>query len=383
MTKRHQERCRWTTKKGAQCRNRAVGKTGLCYRHNVTVRFRTHLIIGALTILASATIALFLPEIRNTIVPERTLLETVKAEGERAIRIEDRTQMPIHAHNLCELGLGALANRDFAAYLQAIWQMLRVHEMSWTSDWPPGPTGRLARNEVCDHLVRLITAERLKMDHCIQVSGMLGNAAVAGTEHSVIEYNLGNFFSDNLFVESVHIMRRAIDTLWRKDDRQFAHFVFEVMRDVVLAEAHRRLDQGYRICPAATETPQMLLTGQRIADLGQPRDLDSYYRACHIMSKAPQPLLEDFLASEYLYYRLVFLVSVRGDIDELRCTPEDVSNCRYFNGRATILCAVRSSAQRQVVDSLFSVCNQRRQEAAVCVKQLVRRERYGPARRNN
>lgn len=375
MTKRQKERCRWTTKRGAQCRNRAVGKTGLCYRHNVTVRLRTHLIIVALTILASAAIALFLPEIRNIIVPEKTLLERVKAEGDRASKIHDRTQMPVHAHNLYDLGLAALTNRDFAAYLQAIRQLLRVHELSWTSDWPPGPTGRLSRDEVCDHLVALITAEPLKMDHYIQVSGMLGDAAVAGTEHSVIEYNLGDFFSDNLFVESVDIMRRTIDTLWRKDNRQFAHFVFEVMRDVILAEAHRRSDQGYRICPAATDTPQILLTGQRIADLGQPRDLDGYYRACHIMSKAPQPLLQEFLASDY-YYRLVFLVSVSEDIEELRCTPEDVSNCRYFNGRATILCAVRSSAQRQLVDSLVSVCNQLRQEAASCVRQLVRRERY-------
>ena len=382
MTKNQEEQCRWTTKRGAQCRNTAVGKTGLCYRHNVTVRFRTQLIIGALTIFAGAAIAILVPEIRNIFVPERTLLERVKLEGNSASRIHDKTQMPIHAHNLYELGLQGITDRDFAAYLQAIWQLLRIHEFSWTSNWPPGPTGRLSREEVRDNLIRLITVEPLKMDHCLQVSGMLGDAAVAGTEHSVIDYNLDHFFSDNLFVESVDVMREAIDTLWSKGNREFARFVFEVMRDVILAEAHRRLDQGYRICPAATDTPQILLTGQRIADRGQPRDLDGYYRACRILSRAPQSLLEEFLASDY-YYRLVVLVNVAEDIEELRCTPDDVSNWRHFNGRGMILCAVRSSAQKQVVDSLVSDCNRRRQETAACVKQLVRRERYGWMQKKN
>ncbi len=100
------------------------------------------------------------------------------------------------------------------------------------------------------------------------------------------------------------------------------------------------------------------------------------------MSKVPSPLLQEFLSSDY-YYRLVFLVSVGEDIEELRCTPDDVSNCRYFNGMGMILCAVRSSLQKQVVDSLVSECNRRRQETAACVKKLVWRDRYGWMQKRN
>jgi hypothetical protein len=334
------------------------------------------LIFVALTILLGAMIAIFVPEIRNRIVPERTLLEKVKLEGNSACEIQDKTQMPIHAHNLYELGLQGLTNRDFPAYLQAIWQLLRIHEVSWTSDWPSGPIGRLSREEIRDNLIRLITVEPLKMDYCLQISGMLGNAAVAGTEHSLIAYNRGEFFSDNLFVESLDIMRRTMDTLWSNDNQQFARFIFEVMRDVLLAEAHRKMDQGYRICPTAEDKPRMTISAQRIADLGQPDVLNSYYRGCHIMSRSPEPLVQEFLASDY-YYRLVFLVNVGEDIEELNCTSEDVSNLRYYHGRGMILCAVPSPAEKQVVDGLVSECNQRSQQTAACVKRLVRRERYG------
>jgi hypothetical protein len=383
MTQKNKKQCRWTTNRGERCKHTAVGRTELCFKHNLTIRFRTYLIIGIITILVSAVIAFFLPEIRNSIFREKTLLQRVKIEGERATSIGDKTQVPAHAHNLRELGLLALRNRDFAAYKQAIWQMLRVHTLSWTSQWPPGPEGRLARHEVYDQLVKLLTTERLRyLTHRLEISGMLGNVAVAGTEGNVKEYNLGNFFSDNLFTETLEVMRRAIDTLWWKGDTQFAHFVFEVMRDVILAEAHRRLDQGYRICPIATDRPQLTASAQRIADVGQPRALDSYYRACRTMSKVPEPLLTEFLTSDY-YYRLSYVLGVDETVEEQKCSPEDVRKWRYYSGRGTFLLTVSSSAESLVIDSLVSSCNRRRQAAADCVRQLVRRERYPAMWKNN
>ena len=324
MTRNKKKQCRWTTNRGERCKHTPIGRTQLCFKHNLTVRFRTQLIVGIITILVGAAIAFFLPEIRNTIFPEKTLLERVRIEGERATSIDDKTQVPAHAHNLCQLGLFALRNRDFAAYKQAIWQMLRVHTLSWTSQWLPGPGGRLARDEVYDQLVKLITTERLRyLTHRLDISGMLGDVAVAGTGGNIKEYNLGNFFSENLFTETLELMRRVIDILWRKGDTQFARFVFEVMRDVILAEAHRRMDQGYRICPLATDRPQLTASAQRIADVGQPRALDSYYRACRTISKVLEPLLTEFLTSDY-YYRLSHVLAVHETVEDTNCKCGDM-----------------------------------------------------------
>jgi len=361
MDKRQIEKCRWTTRKGTQCSFKAVRKTGLCIKHNLTVRFKTQLIIGVLMLFASAAIGLFLPDVKKKITPEKTLIERVKTEGERAIEIQNNTQIPIHAHNLCELGLLALGNRDYAAYIQAVWQMLRIHALS--------PGG------VHDELIELITTERLKyLEHRSRISKMLGDVAVAGTEHDVKEYNLGDFFSGNLFTETIEIMRRTIDTLWLKGDIEFAHSIFDVMRDVILAEAHRRLDQGYRICPLATDRLYLAMDGQRIADVGQPRDLDSYYRACRIISRVPDPLLKEFLTGNY-YYHLSYMLSVDENLDpEHKCTPEDVRKWKY-SGRGIYILLVSSPAESVVIESLVSSCNQERKKAADCVRQMVRRER--------
>jgi len=375
MNNSQKERCRWTTKKGIQCKNKAVGKTGLCYRHNLTVRFKTQLIIGALMLFASAAIGLFLPDVKKKIIPEKTLLERVKAEGERVTSDDDKTQVPVHVHNLCELGLLALRNRDFTAYIQAIWQMLKVHTLSWTLKWPPGSEGRPSPGEVHNHLIKLITTERLNLEQRNRISRMLGDVAVAGTEGNVKEYNLGNFFSDDLFIETIEVMRRIIDTLWLKGDTQFAHSIFDVMTNVILAEAHRRLDQGYRICPLATDRPQLAMDGRRIADVGQPRDLDSYYRACRIISMVPEPLLSEFLTRDY-YYGILYGLRVDENIDEeQKCTPEDVRKWRYY-GTGIFSLPVSSSAESLIIDSLVSSCNHKRKATADCVRQMVRRERY-------
>lgn len=383
MTGKPKETCRWITKKGVRCKNRAVGNTGFCVLHSVTIRFKTQIIIATVSILVGAIVTLFGPNLIRIIIPEKTLLEMVKTEGERAIRIEDKTQVPVHAHNLCDLGLLSLKNRDFVAYKEAIWQLLRVHTLSWINQWPPRPEEEIARNEVNDQLIKLITTERLSyLGQRVEISRMLGDVAVAGTEGDIKEYNLGNFFSDNLFTETLEDMRRIIDKLWMKGDTEFAHFVFEVMRDVILAEANRRLDQGYRIWPLETDKPYLTSSGQRIADVGQPRDLDSYYRACRILSRVPEPLLKEFLTSDY-YYHLSYMLNVDESIDgEQKCTPEDVRKWRYYGGGIFLL-AVSSSAESLVIDSLISSCNHQRQVAADCVKQLVKRERYPSAWKNN
>lgn len=376
MTKKQKERCRWTTKKETQCKNPAVGNTRLCYRHNITVRFKTHLIIGIIILLVGAVISFFVPHIRRIITPERTLFEKIKIEGNNAIKIKDRTQAAIYGHELHDLGVEALGNGDYGAYHQAIWQMLRLHEFCLRPNWPNDPTTSLVRNEVSEQIVLLITAKRLELMHWIQISGTLGNVALAGTEASINNYNEGKFFSDLLFTATLEIMKRAIDTLWAKKNYEFARFISGSMTNVIFAEGHRRLDQGYRICPGAGDRPQVTLSGERIADVGQPRDLDSFYKACHIISRLPGPLFRAFIdKAKYDNLRICF-GKVKEEKEDTIFISQEVRKRRYYHPRGCVSGKMESFTQQFYLDSLVSICNQRGQEAADCVKQLVKRERH-------
>jgi hypothetical protein len=237
MLKKQKEKCRWTTKEGAQCKNTAIGNTGLCYRHNISIRLRTKLIFLILSVLAGLMIAFFGQDIKRIIIPEKPLLEKIKIEGNNVLKNKARQQTSIYSHKLHDLGIQALGNGDYDSYHEAIWQLLRLHEFCLTSDSSSYPTASLEWKEVSGQLISLITTKPLEFNHCLQITLKLGEVALAGTKKSIIDYNKGKFFSDVLFTGTLELMRGIIDSLWIKKDSISSDLLSETMMEILVAEA--------------------------------------------------------------------------------------------------------------------------------------------------
>lgn len=371
---KEQKKCRWTTKKGTQCKNRAVGDTALCYRHNITIRFRTQFIIGIIFLLLSAAVALIIPDIKRIIIPEKTLIEKIKIEGDKALKNKDRQQTSIFSHQLYDLGIKALQTGDYDSYNEAIWQLLRIHEFSLTSDWPNDLTTSLLLKEVSNQLISLITAKRLEFMRGVQIDLKLGEVTLVGTKRPITDYNKGKFFSDAIFTGTLELMKNIIDTLWTRKDFEFARLTSETMMEVLVAEAQRRMDAGYRICPRTEDKPQITFMGERIADVGQPAELDYFYKACYIMSRLPEPLFTAILDSKD-YYKLSLGAAAVGRREKDTVSVIEVINgWRYYHPYG--ISGRINPEERPLLDSLLAESDQKGQEAAECVRQLLIRERY-------
>lgn len=378
MNKKQKEKCRYITNKGVRCENWQIGSSGLCWRHNLKVRFRTQLIIGVIFLALTIVITLFLPDIKKAIIPEKTLIEKIKIEGNHSVKISNKKEASIYSHVLDSLGMVALQRGDFDAYQEAIWQMLRLYEFCLTSDWPNDPTTALVRNEVSDQLLSLITAKDLNcmqyLTQCLGVSEKLGDFALVGTKEDVFSYNKGEFFSDTLFTEGLEIMRRAIDMLYEKENYEYAKLIFGFMQEVLLAEGHRRLDQGYRICPKIDDKLQFTPTRERIADVGQPPELNSFYKACYILSQVPEPMVKPFVENaKYFKLRIKLVEASEGEEEETAPMDELVNRWRYYHyPQVPLLVCVKESGKKEVIlDSLLLACNEKGEKAVECVKQLV------------
>ncbi|MGB2696271.1 MAG: hypothetical protein WBD28_00255, partial [Candidatus Zixiibacteriota bacterium] len=116
------------------------------------------------------------------IIPEKTAIEIIKAQGDKAIKIKDRTKATIHAHTLHDLGVQGLREGDYTAYNQAVWQMLRLHELCVTADWIDDYTTQEVRTEVRKQLVSLIVVNPLPWSQKNDLSRKLAHVALVGTE---------------------------------------------------------------------------------------------------------------------------------------------------------------------------------------------------------
>jgi len=376
-SKKQIEKCRYYTNKGTRCKNRAIDESGFCIQHKIKTsspgtKFVIGLLISFILLIFGIVIT---PQIERWVRPTKTLNEIIKTEGDNAIKIKDRKLASIYAHKLHDFGVQAIHTGDYDAYHQAIWQMLRLLEFCLTSNWRNDPTTPLVRNEVSSQLILLIAEKPLPLMERVMISKKLEDFPLLGTEASLANYNHGIFFSDLLFTEALDVFRRTIDTLWMRKNYHLAGMIAECMQNAIFAEAHRKLDQGYRICPIPDDIPQITIGVERVADVGQPRELDSYYKACYIMSKLQEPLFKSFIDNAK-YHRLRRMRVIRDEKVHSMSVAEVVDSMKYYHPRAIFVPDSISDQESLLLDSLVAACNKQAQEAAECVKQLVKRERY-------
>ncbi len=391
MIENKRPRCKYTTKKGEQCKRSTSRSSDFCWLHSAIVSYRSQSIflqiifpvsLFLLGVIATVFVGYFFAPIEiKDYVWRRELRERIIIEGDHSVKVRDEKKASVYSHKLHDLGVNALQKGDFDAYQEAIWQLLRLYESCITVDWPNDPTTALVRNEVSDQTISLITANPLDWDHqfnqCLLVCRKLGDFSLAGTKAKVSDYNEGKFFSDILFTEGLDIMRRVIDSLYVKRDYDYAGLIFGTMEDVILAEGHRRLDQGYRICPKLGDNLVFTISGERMADEGRPPELGNLYKACHIISQTPQQLFKSFTEkAQYPKLHIRVAEVEKGQKEEVSTISEVVARFRYYHP-ALIFGYVSGVGEKQkVLDSLLFISNKKGQEAAECVKKLVWRERY-------
>jgi hypothetical protein len=130
----------------------------------------------------------------------------------------------------------------------------------------------------------------------------------------------------------------------------------------------------HRIYPKPDDMLQVTFTGERIADVGQPRELDSFYKACHDISRLPGQLFKKLinLREDYCNLSINTAVTTQKKADIISVS-EVVNKWKYYHPYPIV--GTICSEKKPLLDSLISSSHQKSREATECVKQLLMRER--------
>lgn len=334
-------------------------------------------IIGTCVGVLSLTLYLVFPVISSRLKPNApppSILSKIQSIGRSAVPVRRTAQMKKVACQLFELGSQAFKASDYNAYQQAIKQILCLCESSWNKGWGKNPRTRLPEDVPPNYVVLLVAMNDKDFDTQIHTAHMISEFALAGCNKTYIDYNKGLFFSDILFTETLRTMLRIAIELENRGNRQFARILVKEMADVVFAEGHRRLDQGYRLHIEPADTPQITITGEIVADKGQPEELDSYYNACNTVARLPSGLFKCFMKQKKAKLFIGISEPANGKAEDV--SPIDlIKRFRYYCYAIIGGDIKDAETKRTELNQLLKENHKQGQRAVQFVKELVRRDR--------
>ena len=315
------------------------------------------------------------PSITST---DRSVVDLLRAIDEvraNSLPVATGPRMRIGTKAVFDLGVQAFERRNYEAYQAAIGGLLCICESSWERELGLNPRGNVSSDVPPNYLIDLVAMNNIDFAQQRRTVDMLGEFVLAGCKSSVVEYNQGKFFSATLYTEGIRTLVRLATELESKSNDVFARAIVSILAGVTIAEAHRRLDEGYELRVGALDTPQITITGDVVADYGRPRELDSLYNACSLVAHLSDELIKYFI--DRRKGRLWIGVTNLPEYEYHEDEPEEVvRRFRYYCNAMIGWNTRRADEVKPKIERMLDELLTRAQKADAFVKQRVLKYRY-------